>query len=411
MILFIGLTFVFALPQALAAAPMTYSEALEQALTAMQAGRSTAAAGFLKAALTLNRNEPLGQTALGALYLRTGSPGRAHDAFAYAQQLSLREPLAGYGAALAALAQGARDAERFDRLDREAIPGAASAAAYVRLMGGDARLLRPAATDLLGQQVAAFAAMRSGDRDGGAVRLRRFLGDPRMHRLAEEPGLTFSFEQRNLAETDASPLASAIGFASTAKDAVAGQVTLSPGPLPADVSYVCYSVPGVDFTASTNHAPFTAQWNTARYPNGLYGVEVSAFSAAGQIIKQTQRTIRLQNSDAPRRETLGARESAFVRARLLALLTPHPSRKAAHFALAEYAARRGDTDGALREIEAVVAIDPLFHNARDSLRRYHMAVEGPRPGVWRVSTEAKKVALTFDDGPNPDPRKTPALLD
>jgi peptidoglycan/xylan/chitin deacetylase (PgdA/CDA1 family) len=46
----------------------------------------------------------------------------------------------------------------------------------------------------------------------------------------------------------------------------------------------------------------------------------------------------------------------------------------------------------------VVAIDPLFRNARQSLRRYNLAVLGAREGIWRARTSQKVVALTFDDG-------------
>jgi peptidoglycan/xylan/chitin deacetylase (PgdA/CDA1 family) len=78
--------------------------------------------------------------------------------------------------------------------------------------------------------------------------------------------------------------------------------------------------------------------------------------------------------------------------------------------LPERAARAGDGQTALHHIEAVVAIDPTFKDARTSLRRYNLQVIGPRAGIWRAATSEKLVALTFDDGPNPAPNRTPALL-
>jgi peptidoglycan-N-acetylglucosamine deacetylase len=230
-----------------------------------------------------------------------------------------------------------------------------------------------------------------------------------MDRLAEDRALILSFEADTPAQGGAPALPSALGFPAASGKKLAGTVTLSADSLPAATSYVTYSVDGGRFSATTNYSPFNTQWNTVRLPNGLYTLRITAYDAQARALRQSARTIELSNPGATRSPRLTEEQAGEIRARLLALLTPRPSRKAAHFALAERAAQRGDSEAARKHIESVVAIDPLFRNARSSLRRFNLAVLGPRDGIWRARTEEKLVALTFDDGPHS--RRTPALLE
>ena len=387
-----------------------------EALSLMKAGKHGLAAGPLKDALLLDRNEPLGLIALGTLYLHTGSPARAAAEFGRASSLAPAEPLARFGLALAALMQGRRDPAAFEALPAARVPVAQTLAAYVRLMSGDAAGARPQNVtpdepDLLRLELAGFAALRGGDGAGGEALLRALLSRPGMGRLAEDRALILPFEPGAPAEAGAPALLSSIGFPAPGGGPVlSGRVTLTPGDLPPGVVYVGYYVQGV-MSATTNYAPFTQEWNTTRVPGGLYTMRVTVYGSGNQILRDTTRTVRVANAGAaaPVRVVRRDPEAADWRARLLALLTPRPSRKAAHHALAERAAARGEGEAALRHIEAVVAIDPNFHNARLSLRRYNLRVLGPREGIWRANTGRKLIALTFDDGPNP--ARTPALLE
>lgn len=392
-----------------------YAEALSQAVGAMEAGKHAQAAAPLKAALSLDRNEPLGVIALGTLYLHTGSSVRAKAEFERAQVLAPDDALAGWGTALAGLAQGKRDVAVFDALNSDT-PARNTVAAYVRLLNNDIAgaqnrlgVVTAEEADFLRLQVGAFIALRAKNTVQGEALMAALLARPGMDRLAEDAALVLPFEPDRPAEAGAPPLLSAIGFPAGPANPLAGRVTLGPGKLPADVAFVSYSVDGGGFAATTNYAPWTSDWNTARLPNGLYTLRMTAHAEGTRLLHQWSRTVQLRNPDAPRSQRLAPAQAADLRGRLQVLLAPRPSRKAAHFALAEGAAARGDGATARKHIEAVVAVDPLFRNARASLRRYNLATGGAQSGIWQVSTRQKIVALTFDDGPHP--RRTPLLLD
>ncbi|MBC8103124.1 MAG: polysaccharide deacetylase family protein, partial [Cytophagales bacterium] len=341
------------------------------------------------------------------------------------------EPLAAWGAALAALAEGRGDAALFRDLNRrdagQAIPAHVLADAtllslYARLMNGEARAVRietEAVTaedaSALRLEIAAFAALRGGDRARGEALLAALLKRPAMRVLAEDAALALTFESDKPAEGQAPGVSGTLQFPQPPKSGatLTGRITLSPpADLPSSAAFVSYSLDGGAYSASTNHAPFFLEWNTARLPNGLYTLRTIITDRDQRLLRQTVRTVTLANQDAPRSPLrLGSEQRSLLRGRLWALLAPRPCRKAAHFALAERAVETGDRDAALSRMESVCAIDPKFRGAYLSLRRFFREVLGPREGIWQARTSEKLVALTFDDGPNPLPYRTPALLD
>ena len=82
----------------------TYAELLDHALVALETGKHPLAVGPLKAALTLDRNEPTGLLALGTLYFHTGSFARASAEFDRARSLAPDDSLIAFASALADLA-------------------------------------------------------------------------------------------------------------------------------------------------------------------------------------------------------------------------------------------------------------------------------------------------------------------
>ena len=135
-----------------------------------------------------------------------------------------------------------------------------------------------------------------------------------------------------------------------------------------------------------------------------------AYATDNRVLLDLRRTYTVKNANAPRSQALSEQEKQEMHRRLLALLTPRASRKAAWFALYEQARLRGDEPTALADLEAVVAIDSTFQSAGAALRDYRRDNSGP-VSWWQGATTEKIVALTFDDGPNPLPTRTPALLD
>lgn len=404
----------------------TYAGSLNTALAEMERGRHVQAAAALKIALTIDRNDPCGVLALGTLYLHTGNTARAAREFARARSLAPEDPLGPWSEALAALAQGRVNAtaDHLDLVSEQEVPASRSLRAYVRLLQGDAAGVRRTTetvtaneADPLLLEIAGFAALRGGDAGRGETLLNALLSRPEMRPLQEERAAILPFLDVAPLQAGAPPLpqsVAALQFPAASQGApLAGRVTLSPpAPLPRDVAVVTYSVEGGGgYSAAVNYYPWASEWNTTRFPNGLYTVRTSCCDSMGRVLRETVRTFSVWNENAPVSRLLDETDRAAFRKRLLALLTPRASRKAAHFALAERAVTKGNSAAALAHIEAVVAIDPLFQNARASLRKYNRDSLGVQNGIWRGTTTEKLVALTFDDGPSPLPHRTPALLD
>jgi peptidoglycan/xylan/chitin deacetylase (PgdA/CDA1 family) len=387
----------------------------------MEEGKHIQALGPLRTALALERNEPYGVIALGALYLHAGSLARAAREFERAHFLAPDEPLAIWGIALADLAEGKRDAKAFDAISPAAVPSAPLVAEYVRLLDGPAEAaasatkdVAPTEPDALRLEIAAFAALRGGDTDRGETLMKALVARPDMKILTEDRALILPFQTTRPAEGEAPSLPDAIGFPEPMGGyALTGRVTLSPpNGVPNGTAMITYSTPGGgSFTTTTNTPPFTAEWNTARFPNGLYPLRAVAYNASQKILSDVTRTVSLSNDGAPLPALLTDTERIDFHRRLLELLTPRVCRKAAHYALAERAQLQGDQETAENESEAVVAIDPAFGDSLAKLHQYHEDLLAHPASYWRGITNEKIVALTFDDGPNPAPAHTPALLD
>jgi peptidoglycan/xylan/chitin deacetylase (PgdA/CDA1 family)/Tfp pilus assembly protein PilF len=419
------------LPTAVLAASRTYAENLSLAVAGMEQGKHPSSLVPIRNALGTDRNEPLGLIALGVLYLHADSPAAAAEEFRRASALAPGEVLAEWGAALADLAQGKGDAALFRSLNgrnsgqiipADILSDATLLSLYTRLIDGDARGVRRETesvnadeANVLRLEIAAFAALRGGDTERGANLLTSLLKRPSMRVLAEDSALALTFDTDKPAEGEAPGLPNKLQFPPPPKSSatLSGRVTLSPPlDIPGSTAFVSYSVDGGSYSATTNNAPFSLDWNTARLPNGVYTLRTIVFDDSQHILRQTARTVTLANRDAPLSPAyLTGEQRTQMRARLWALLTPRPCRKAAHFALAERAVEVGDSDAALSRMESVCAIDPQFRGAYLSLRRFFREVLGPREGIWQARTTEKLVALTFDDGPNPLAYRTPALLD
>ena len=405
--------------RATAARPLPYAQSLDAALSAMEQGKHEKAIAPLTDALTDERNEPMGLLTLGTLYLHGGSPAKAMQAFHRARLLDAKQPLGAWGEALAGLMTAPQatlsvSAQRFAPLPDAP---AADMSAYLSLLSGANRsewqAVTPAEPDPLKLEIAAFAALRGGEKERGEALLRAFLSRPGQDALAEERALIAPFLRDAPLQSGVPLLSTALPLGSPpAKSApLSGHMTLMPmGEVPQGTSVVSYAVDGGGggYSATVNYPPFTADLNTTRFPNGVYTLRATAQGDYGRVLREWKKTVVFQNENAAPSSALTDEEKQAFSARLLRLLTPRPSRKAAHFALAELAAGRNENATALAEMEKTAAIDPTFRGAMASLKVFNAETVGKRTGVWRGVTEEKIVALTFDDGPNP--LKTPALM-
>ena len=386
-----------------------YPAVLAEAVGHLEAGEHPRARPPLQQALAVDCNEVCGLLALATYALHTGDGKRAELALSRAQEQEPGHPLISPALVLARL------------LQNDLVGAGVHAAShrtlrlYVRLMQGDRSVAQELAAvkddepDALLLELAGIAALRVGAEARGSRLLQALLARPEWQPCEESRALTLPFVERRLAEGCAG-VGEPFVLPSLATLTLSGQATLTPGTLPSGTAAVSYQVPG-SYTATTNSAPYVAQWNTARLSNGLYTLVVTAFNTLGETLHETKRVVRVANTPATPSARLAPEQREALEARLQPLLAPQPSRKAAHFALAEWAVRTGNSAEALARIESVVAIDPQFRSAYASLKQYNKKYVGIGNGYWRGQTGEKLIALTLDDGPNPLKHRTPALLD
>ncbi len=386
-----------------------YPSLLAEAVGHLEAGEHLRARSALQQALTIDCNEICGLLALAAYALHTGDGTRAERALSRAQEQESSHPLIAPARVLA-------------RLLQSDLTGAAAQATahptlrcYIRLMQGDTAvaqeltLVKEDEPDALRLELAGISALRAGAEGRGSRLLQALLARPEWQACEESRALTLPFVERRLAEGCAG-VGEPITLPSAATLTLRGQATLTPGVLPGGTAMVTYQVPGT-YTNTTNNAPFVAQWNTSRLANGLYTLIITACNIVGVPLHETKRVVRVANTPATPSARLSPEQREALEARLQPLLAPQPSRKAAHFALAEWAVRTNNSAAALSHIESVVAIDPQFRSAYASLKQYNKKYVGIGNGYWRGKTDAKLIALTLDDGPNPLKHRTPAMLD
>lgn len=398
--------------------PVPFALALEQAIDRIAAERHRDAVGPLGAALAQDRNDPLGMLTLAALRLH-GDDARGAG---YAARRAVASDPRDRVAALAALSVqvAAADPDALRNARRLVDAGIAEARPFVlygELLAGDAagvalalRAVEADEPDALLLELAGIASLRAGDVARGERLLHAFLARPEGSGLAEPVGPVLTFLPDHPVEGTATTRGEDIVFPPPVPGVLRDTAVLTPGALPRGVAMVSYEI-DQSVRMMTNSAPFHADWDTRRVPNGEHTLTVEAYDAASRLIATRTVTLRVLNPTPTRRpgDRVDPERRELLRERIRDLFVPFPSRKAAHYELALSAAKRGDTATALRAIENVCAIDPFYRDASGSLRRFNTRYVTPGVGYWQGRTTEKIVALTFDDGPNPE--RTPALLD
>jgi peptidoglycan-N-acetylglucosamine deacetylase len=404
-------------------APLSFSspfaDLLFASLNAIQKGEHEQALMPLKQALQLDRNDTLALLTLGTLYLHTGSFNRASKTFGQVRLLSPTNLHARWGEALAVLERGnitlAR--QQFEQVAKNTAQTkmAQKMVQYCRVLQGEAgavsqecRETTEAETDSLRLFVAGWSSLKGGNPQRGESLLRALLTQPEMRVLQEGEGVVLLGEEGIPAQGGAATLSKAIEFPQATEKAWSGRVMLAPGKMPAGTATISYQVEGA-LSAVTNAYPFQVTWNTASTPNGTYTLHTVYYDDSHIEISRLTKGIRLENASAPPPNSLLTEpERDQAASQLQTLLIPGPSRRAVQFALAERAIGRRDGKEALARIECVVAMDPQFKGAFQSLKRYHATMGDTAPSLWKAKVQEKVIALTFDDGPKPD--LTPPLL-
>lgn len=406
-----------------------------------------------QALVSIAPNDPFSYQVRGTLELYTGSAAAAQDDFRTASSLSPHLPVTDQGLALCAMfANHLENAQAQITLVRKnpiltpaQIDDTDTTLAYLQYLHGDVpgaiRLAQmplhafqpqASAADPMREELVALAVARLQPQQGMAL-LADYLSTPSgVPRVREAEGLRARFEtspmmvepavmdvplqqmyQASLAEKRTLETRSAKGAAQ-----VTGDVTLDAQlSSPKTPTFVAFYVDG-QMTGMVNTSPYRYEWHSEDVPNGWHIIRTDALDDGGAVITSQSRRVQVRNAGTPAAVPI---PRASLEARVWSLLKLRPARKAAEWAQAGLAEQRGDKEDAQAHRAVAAALDPGYKDARwvartlfsESAARVtapSVRIASTRPeGLWIGDTSRKEIAITFDDGPNPD--KTPALLD
>ncbi|MDH7568130.1 MAG: polysaccharide deacetylase family protein [Armatimonadota bacterium] len=161
---------------------------------------------------------------------------------------------------------------------------------------------------------------------------------------------------------------------------------------------------------TTNQPPLRFDWNTRRVRNGYHKVIIRGEDSSGEPIGEEERVILVRNDDVdfpPLYPESAYKEAALALRRAIRF---QPDVLATHYLLGQSLARLGNQEGAAASLEIVMGYEPDYGRARATLKAIYAHRNGHRVRVVSsVPTADRKIAITFDDGPNP--LYTPPLLD
>lgn len=396
-----------------------FASALDKALDALQAQRPQEASRHAESALQIDSSDRLGWLVLAVLRLQTGDFRGVESAAKRARSLDPIEPLADHVLLTARVGAGAPDTRGgLRRLVADGIESARPLGMYVDLLDGRAdwvadqlSSVEPGDSDPFLAHLAGIAAVRAGELAHGERLLKLLSTGHGLGAFDEPDGVLATF----LADR---PLrAGAVERRETARmggarGRLSGVARLTPGIVPTGTSMVVYTIAG-QTRVVVNTAPFEVAWDTRKVADGRYPLVIDFYDRRGRAIDVRSVQLVVAHPDRseldPDQGNPQWREA--VENRLSKGIAPVASPCAAFTELAVVAAKRGDTEGALSALENVCAIDPSYRDAKGSLHRFNRRYVTPGTGYWQGPTNRKRVALTFDDGPNPLSDRTPVLLD
>lgn len=386
-----------------------YLGSLREAATAIEAGAYTQAGQALEQALVANESDPLAHLALAVLYLHVG---KLDDSAREFRTVISAEPghwQAHYGLALIATLKGDKSTAREEMVVVRELskddPQAVAFDLYRAYLSGSTAV-PPAVDDALARQVSALVAAKAGHRDAARSALLDLLRAPAPTGFEENraPVATFSL---------AAPIAIPHGrldWSPARKEQapeVSGVVYLNADASNADgVHFVSLYVDG-SFIGMSNYRPFSFNWNTARHPNGMHQIRIDGKDQSGNVISTKSTWVRVNNANAVSTAHVSGPEADELNRRLWDCLRLSESRRLAHYELAGILLAEGERDTAVHHLEYALAYRPDYGDAArllDKLQGHPKECREIRSGA----PGQKRVAITFDDGPN---QRTAGLLD
>lgn len=159
--------------------------------------------------------------------------------------------------------------------------------------------------------------------------------------------------------------------------------------------------------------PYQFAWDPSAVAPGLHDLCVRAYDYRGVLIAEDTVTVTTTSGSAPAPMENAVRTSDLQR-RMIGATMPAPTPLSLFTRLGYWHKDVGEGPQALAAFEKAAAIDPTAEGVLDALSRLYsengLHALSPNGEVRRgPATGRKRVALTFDDGPNP--LYTPMILD
>ncbi len=391
----------------LPAADAEYLTTLASALSEMEKGGLAGASQFVTAAFAHRRDEPLAYLVRGVLLLQCGAYSDAADAFRDARKLGGDPSVCAYGLAMSHL--GLREFAEASSLlasltDARDASEASVARAYAALLsGGRVDLDRLDPQDARVRLMKAFASFAAGgspqpewlevewaEPAGPALDRGVTMGLDRSEPLmpvatrAEvravtgpvRPGGTFSGTVRLRADAARTPDAALFLF------------------------YVGDRLLGV-----VNSPPYELSWDTTRFPNGVHRVTVRGQDLNGVVVGEVASDVLVANQAPDTGRPIGGPAAERVLEAIREGLRLRPNATWAQYRLAGMHEAAGRRSEAMLCYARILAFRPGYRDVQERWRR--LAGFTAAAPVWKGDAATRRVALTFDDGPNDG---TPALL-
>lgn len=380
-----------------------YIDNIGEAVSQIELNSYNKAAIATQKALSLNSGDPLAHTALGVIYLHTSKYADAEREFK--ESLNSREDWQIYYAlGMVALAQGQRlkasdyfaSARRLSGSEDELI-GLDEYYHFVST-SKEPQVGRHEGDTPLARETYAMWAFRNEHYPTSATILSEVLRNPAPLGFTEYRAPLVTFDP-------AHPIAFPKGVLTwkapriTGVPSVSGMITLKADTSKTpNVTLVTFAVDG-ELVGMTNCSPFQFEWNTANHTNGLHSVRIEARSDTEGVVSTKTLKVLISNTEPPKVVPISGDEVDLLRYRLWKCVKLTDSRELAHYYLGKMYLKASDRQSAMNQLQYAIAYDhdlldarKLLSDARGSRFQY-MEIHKGKVGQ-------KRIALTFDDGPN-----------
>lgn len=388
-----------------------YLELINSAVTKVEAGSYDDAAVDADNAISQDNTDPLGHYIMAAIYLHTGGFASAEKEIAKALAVKPDEWRGHYALALIDLHDGKYDNASKHLSDALKDPNSEYEVRpllrYFDYLSGkpidEGQLPFNTPLDL---EVFAMNALRAGKTDDAMNYFKKMQEFPEQLGFVENRSPIASFDS---AKPIIFPYVKLKWRPESPKNAsvVSGVVTLK-GDAKASSGIKFVSVYIDDaFVGISNTEPFEFRWDTSRYTNGLHQVKMVGKNMDGLVLNSKTIWVMVKNEHPYVPEPKSGKVVETLMDRIWNLMRVAESRLIMHYQLAKLYIKSGDTANAIKELQIVQAYRPGYLDSLKLLKQLENRQSGFRE-IYRGPQNVKKVALTFDDGPN---ERTQEMLD